>query len=271
MTATSGKQYGVGLRHAQVFELNSSGYPAATTSAAAYEGYEIVGPKAFDITTPDARKILHTGNDRLLAQDFLPTLEGASGVLRTARNDYDIFALLTGTNLVTVGEAKLIGYATDQQGSEPDVGILLFQQSKDGVTKLRRWRSYMLPVTNAVIKPSSMNDTAAEYEFQLLPQVVSKHLWGTTFALTVEGFTEAQLVETMTEGQPWIAAWKANGTVLTYPFHASRPATAAAKIHVVAKNGIAQTTGFTAYATGLVFSATPGANEIIVAFYEIAA
>jgi len=268
MGVTSGKQFGVGLRHAQVFELDASGYPAAT-NATAYEGYEIVGPKAFDLTTPDPRKIFHTGNDRLLAQDFLPTLEGASGALRVSRNDYDVFATMTGTKKATIGAATVIGYATDKQGSEPDLGMLLFQQSKDGVTKLRRWRAYILPVANANIKPSSMNDNGAEYEYNILPLVATQHLWGVDFDDDVEGFTEAQLIETMTENQPWIAAFKATGAEKAYSL--THKAVSTAKIHVVTKAGVAQTTGYTMTTSAITFTDTPAANSMIVAFYEIAA
>jgi len=272
MTVTSGKQYAVGLRKAQVLALNSDGYPSATGTTA-YEGVEIVGAKAFDITTPDARKIVHTGNDRLLAQDFLPTLDGASATLRASRNDYATYAVLTGTNEVTLGESKVIGYATDKQGSEPDIALLCYQQSKDATLKTRRWRSYMIPSSNAMLKPASMNDSAAEYEYQILPQVATQHIWGVDFATATEGFTEAQLVETMTTGQPWIAAFKTvanNSTV--YLFNTARPATTTAKIHVVAKAGTALelTTGYTVTTLGITLVATPSADEIMVAFYEIA-
>lgn len=272
MTVTSGKQYAVGMRHAQIFALDADGYPNAP-STTAYEGLEIVGAKAFDVTIPDARRIFHTGNDRLLAQDFLPVLEGASAVLRASRNDYDVYAVLTGTNEATIGEAKVIGYGTDQQGSEPDVGMLLFQQSKDGTAKTRRWRAYILPVTNAIIKAASMNDSPAEYEFQILPQVVSAHLWGVTFSASTEGFTEAQLVETMTTTKPWIASWAVEAASDTvYLFNTARKATSTAKIHAVALEGTALelTTDYTATTAGITLVATPAAGEILVAFYEIA-
>lgn len=270
MTATSGKQYAVGLRKAQIFALDANGYPSATGTTA-YEGLEIAGAKAFDITTPDARRIFHTGNDRLLAQDFLPTLEGASATIRASRNDYATFAVLTGTKELTLGEAKVIGYATDLQGAEPDIGIIAYQQSKDATAKTRTWRSYIIPVSNAVIKPASMNDNAAEYEYQILPQVATQHLWGVDFASGTDGFTEAQLIEVHTENQPWVCAWKSNGSATKYLFSTTHQAKSTAKIHVVAKAGVAITAGgMTKYATGITLAATTPSGDIIVAFYELA-
>ena len=86
MAATSGKQLAVGMRRAVIFALDANGYPAAI-GVTAYEGIEVVGPKAFTLTVPDARRIVHTGNDRVLALDYLPPTEPYSVVLRVPSND----------------------------------------------------------------------------------------------------------------------------------------------------------------------------------------
>src|SRR5574340_408944 len=96
MTATSGKQLAVGMRYARAYALDSNGYPLVS-STTVYEGLEFGGAKSFELNVPDARRIVHTGNDRVLALDYLPPNEPVSGVLRIARSEMDLNALLMNT------------------------------------------------------------------------------------------------------------------------------------------------------------------------------
>src|SRR5690242_15552048 len=175
MTTASGKQLAVGIRRAVIFELNTSGYPAATGSTA-YEGIEVAGPKAFNLTVPDARKITHVGNDRVLALDYLPPTEGVSGELRVASNDMVAKAAVADVNTFTVGEATLMPWATDQQGFEVDAGLLCFQQSLDTITKSRRWKFYIIPKARLIPMPASMDENPAEDRYVVGPNPTTKHL-----------------------------------------------------------------------------------------------
>lgn len=276
MTATSGKQYAVGMRHARVYALNSFGVPSATQASTPYEGLQLTAAKAFELTIPDARRIAHTGDDSIQAQDVLPRLEPTSGVLRTGRNDHDVYAVLTGTNAFTIGEATGIGYGTSKQGSEPTVGVLMYQQSKDATSKVRRWRTYIMPATQTIINPASMNENVPEFEFNLIPDIAEQHMWGKAFAEGTEGFTTSEIVEFMNEGLPHIASWAGNGSATNFGFNASRQASAAAKVHAVttcATDGtITDVTGtVTKSTTGVVFAVAPGSGVIVTAFYEYAA
>jgi len=276
MTATSGKQYAVGMRHARVYELNTYGVPEATEVSTPYEGYQVTAAKAFDLTIPDVRRITHTGDDRIQAQDVLPRLEATTGVLRAGRNDHDVYAILTGTKAFTSGEAAGIGYGTSQQGSEPSVGVLMYQQSKDAVSKVRRWRSYILPSTEAIINPASMNENAPEFEFNLIPDIATQHLWGIAFTAGTEGFTTAEIVEYMSEGIPHVAAWLGNAVATNFGFDSARLATSSDKVNKVttcATDGtVTDVTGtVTKSVNGVVFAVAPADGVIVSCFYEYAA
>lgn len=269
MTAATGKQQAVGLRRAVVFELDASGYPAATGTAP-YEGFETVGPKAFDLTIPDVRKIVHSGADRVLALDFLPSLEPSTAELRTATQDIPLNSFLTGVEDFVVGEAALMAWQTDQQGSEPDVAFLMFQQSLDAVSKLRHWRFFILPKGRAIPMAAGMNENPAEMRYAIAPNPSTKHLWGTALVVGTEGATEAGFLEGMSAGKPNIVAFKGDNSTLEFLLPVGKPATAIAKIAVWV-NGVLSTGGggdYTATTTSITFDVAPTTGAIIVVFYE---
>lgn len=269
MAGTSGKQYSVGARQARIYPLDSNGRIAAT-STTVYEGLQIVGKRAFEVTVPDARRIVHIGDDAIKAQDMLPRQEASSAVLRASRLDHDVHAALTGQLAFTIGEAAMIGYATDKQGSEPEVGLLCFQQSLDAVSKLRRYRAYILPLVRAVVPPSSMNESPNEQLYNITPQVVSKHIWGVAFAVGTEGFSEAEVLEGMYEDYPHIVAWKGDGAAVDFLFHTSRPAVATTKIHMVTEQDVDVTATVTKAVDKITFAVAPTSGDIIVCEYEYA-
>lgn len=274
MTATTGEQYAVGMRHARVYALDQTLAVPLATSTTVYEGLPVVGAKAFELTIPDPRQIAHVGDDRVLAQDMLPRQEVSSGVLRAARNDHDVYALLSGTTAFTQGEAAGIGYGTSKQGYEPTIGALFYQQSLDAASKVRRYRAYLIPSTRAILRPNSMNENAAEFEYNLLPSPVTKHIWGPDFAAGTEGFTEAEMLEFMTEDIPHLVAWLADGAEVEFLFDTARQATAVTKIHAVysiASDGTAtDESGETLAVTGITFGVAPTDGDFIVCFYEYA-
>lgn len=268
MAATSGKQFAVGMRYINVYALNADGFPAAT-STTVYDGVKAEGAKAFELSIPDVRRIAHTGDDRILAQDILPRTEVSSGSITVGRHDYDVHEVLTGTKSATIGEAKIIGYGTSKQGSEPDVAILMYQQSLDATSKTRRYRSYILPATRAIVTPASLNENAPTFTYSLIPQIAEQYPWGISFTDAVEGYTSAEITEAMTEGEPHICAWKADGTATEFLFSTDMQATATGKIHVVTDNGTDVTSSITKAESKITFSVPPTADHIIVCFYEV--
>lgn len=267
MANVSGRQYGVGMRHAVVFALNASGSPAATTGnsgTTAYSGMQIVGAKAFNLTIPDPRKITHVGDDRPLQVDYLPAIEAISGDLTVSEENQDAYALLSGTSRVTVGETTVVGLGTSQQGFEPQVGLLLYQQALDE-QGTRQWRFALLPKVNLYAHPGGFSENPAEHQFIISPAVVSKHLWETAFALNAEGFTQSQGLVGQSRYRPAIDAWLASTATTT--FNLSRVAGDTAKMAVWV-DGVAQTSGITKGTTQIQFTTAPGNNKRVVVFYE---
>lgn len=278
MAAPSGKFYPVGLQHARVYELEANGYPKATITGAVYEGVEIVAPKAYEITPAKARDIVHVGNNRRLSQDKLPAIDVSSGVIRTSRLDFDMNALLTATKVHTVGESVFTGFNTNLQGSEPAVAMLLYQQAKAFGAGTRVWSAYHLPSVVAILDPASMNENASEFAYNLAPSSVAHQIFGPIYTVALDGFTEAEMVWSETEGKPHIVAWLAAATGAdggVFLFHTDRPATASTKIHHVAKlaasgptlTDITSTTTKTVL-TQLTISGALLAGDLIICFYE---
>lgn len=263
----TGSQLAVGLKRAVIYELDADGFPLASGTTP-YEGIEVVGPKAFDLTVPDARRIVHVGNDRVLAIDYLPPIEGMSGELRVASNDLNAKAAIAAVNVFDVADAKLMPWGTDQQGFEADAGLLLFQQSLDTVSKSRRWKFYIVPKARLIPRPASMNENPAEDVYSVAPNPTAFHLWGTALDATEEGATEMAVGEGMSVGRPNIVAFLANGVLATFLLPTAKPAINTASIAVWV-NGVLQTTELgTLTTTTIPFDVAPASGDVIVVYYE---
>ncbi len=269
MSNTSGLQWGVGLRRAVVFPLNGDGTLKAVDTTV-YEGLEFTGPRAFEITYPDARLIANPGNDRVRDTIYLPPTDPVKAELRTGYEDLLVNAALMNVKLYVIGESTIVPYATDQQGSEADVALLLFQIAHDD-SKLTRWRYFMIPRARAIPLPGNANDNPLESRYSVSISPSTKHIWNVALSLLTEGATEVGLEIGMAEGKPAIVAWKADGAETDFDFPVSKPALSIGKIAVfdsTAGNEI--TVGVTKTTTGLSFSVAPTSDHILVAKYEYA-
>jgi hypothetical protein len=253
--------------------LDSTGNPVCTGaiasgSAAATTGYEFDGAKAFELTLPEPRKITHTGEDRVLQVDFLPALDGVSGSLNVAENDYALNAMLQGVSVATVGEAKGLAYATDKQGSEPDVSLLLYQQAQDSATGLRRWRVELVARAKAIPIPPGMNDMPAEVKYSLTANPCTKTIWGETITSGSYGCTQASVMEFMCEGEPVLEAFQGDVTTPTVLTLSATPK-AAAKLAVY-RNGVKLATpgGYSLATNKVTLVAGLGATDYAWVWYE---
>jgi len=274
MAVTTGKQYAVGFRSARVYALDSRGLIDAVDHLP-YEGIQVPSVKALEMTIPDVRRIVHVGDDRINAQDTLPRIEASSGVMRVGRNDYDLYAMITGTKVRTVGEMAKIGYATDKQGAEADIGMLAFQQSLDSAARTRRYHAYAFAILKAILAPGSMDENPAEYSYSLVPNTSTKSLWGEQYTELADGYIESEFDDWMTVSYPHIVAWVQDGVVAKFLFHADRPATSVDKIHGVwiattAQNYTTEDATATLALDGVTPTALPAAGTLIVCAYEYA-
>lgn len=275
MTAVSGKFYGVGLKYARLYKLDSNGVPDATgtTGTAPYMGLLIGGAKTYNVTIAEARKIVHADGTRIRMLDSLPPVEASSATLETSRNDHDIHALLTNTLAAAVGESSVIGWGTDKQGEEPTVGMILCQQAKDALTGIRRWNSYFVSAAQAINKAASMNAEGAVYNWDIMPAPTQYALWGEKYTSVLHGYTEAQMLNPMTEGMPLVASWLGDGTITEFNFATGYEAKAAGKINkvmTVAADGTRTdaTATVTKAVDGVTFTTAPASGVTVVCFYE---
>lgn len=264
MTAVSGKQYGVGARRAIIFELNSSGSPNVTNTTP-YSGVQMVGAKSIELTIPEAQKKTHVGDDRALQIDYLPATEGISGKLIVSQEDQAVYAILTSTSRITVGEATMVGLNTSEQGNEPQVGLLTFQQSLDA-TGTRNWRWFLFPKVTMYPHPSSMGENVNTHEYTISPAVVTAHLWETAFAAGTEGFTEAQGLIGQSRYMPSVVSWLAATATTQFALPSAEACADTAKMAVWV-DGVADT-AWTKATTQISTATAPGNNKRVVCFYE---
>lgn len=267
MTQATGNNYPVGLRYGAAFTLTSTGYPNATSPTTPYEGTQFVSADALDLNVPDPRQINHPGDDRLAATDYLPSLEAVTGTLTASRYDLDLNALLTGVTVVDIGEMDSMSWFTDQQGSEPSVGLFFYQQALAGSTKARNWRSILIPSARCIPKPGSMNANQNSLQYTISVNPTQAQLWGTALSVVTNGATEHGFVEFHSEKKPWLAAWLANGTATQFSFSANHQAYSTAKISVW-DNGLDVTGTVTLATDKITFSPAPTSGHVIVAWYE---
>jgi len=268
MTAPSVKTSGSGFRYATIYALDANGYPAAT-STTVYEGIQAEGAKTLELNEPEPRIINITGDDRLYAMDALPALEGINGTLTIARGNMALEALTRAVINFTVGEAKgLVGGITDKSGFEPQCAIMAYRQALTE-TGARVYESVVIPRALLFARHSGYNENAAEYSFSIVPQLVTKHLWGTALSLNTEGVTQAQVIRFITQYKPYIVAWKGDNVVTKFLFAAGRQAVSTDKIHGVWVNGTLDATA-TKATDGVTPTTKPGVGDIVVCFYEVA-
>ncbi len=268
MSTPSGKFLAVGARSAVVFALNANGRPDAS-SPTPYEGLDFSGPKAFSLTVPEPRRIVHTGADRVLAVDFLPATEPATGELRVPHDNHEIDALLTATNAYAVAEAAFMSEGTDKQGFEPQVGLLLYQQALDMDSGLRRWRGFVIPKARCIPMTPGMEENPVDVRYALAMTPVTQHLWGAALSVGTEGVTEAQFFRFITEYKPKVVAFKGDGATTDFLFPSDAPAVNVDKI-AAWQNGTDVTSGITKATTGITFSVAPADGDDIVVWYEVA-
>lgn len=274
MTTPNVVRSGAGVRNFQIFALDSSGYPAAT-STAAYEGINVSGVRSLIITDPAPRVVTHFGDDRVIALDVLPSTEALNGEMVVGKiNDTVDAALQGGPKSFTQGQFKLYPVRTDKSGSESQVGFIVYQQAvdsdRDSASNYgkRYWNSDISPKAWLFPRQPSKDENPTAVTYTVQPQIIMKHLWGTTLSTTTEGVSDAQLIRGVSIDKPHLCAFKADGA--TTSFTLTTPAVSVASMSVWnagmdASASVTCTTSVIAFTTG----GAPTANNIIVSLYEV--
>lgn len=272
MTTPSTTRAGVGFRHCQVLVLDSSSYPASTSSAA-YEGDQIEGARSLAITDPEPQQIVHRGDDRVFQLDTLPPTEPISGTLTVSKTNDAVDDLVTDDIVFTVGEMSLLALGTDNRGDENQCALLAYRQTLDvsgGASEgSRRWEFRLFPKCYVIPIASGFDvDTPEERTFAIRPQFVAYHLWGTALATATEGCLRAQAFRGISEYKPRLVAFDGDGTTTDFLFSPSYQAASTDKQSLWI-DGTLQTAGqYTMTTAGPTFQTAPTTQNKIVMFYE---
>lgn len=273
MAATSGNQYPVGLRFGAAFALTSQtgvAVPAATSATVPYSGLQFYGANAFNLEYPSPRNIVHPGDDRVMASDFLPPIESITATIEVSRYDMTLNAMLCGVSTFTEADFKMMPWGTDGQGDEPTVALFLYHQSLNAASKVRNWRYYVIPACRCIPKPAGMSpdQTMVTYDVVINPSTTT--LWGVALTNATNGALEHGIMEGHSENQPWLAAWIGAGASAEATFAATKQAYSATKISAWATVLAGTTTEIT---TGLATTGVTSdqlATTIITSLYELA-
>ncbi len=214
---------GAGLRRIQVFALDSDGYPNGDQSGAnGYDGIYLSGAQSIANNFPDIQTIPHVGDDRVLAQDYLPPNVAVSATINTAKTNIQDDAIFTNTLVETVGETEMGGMATDQQGSEIDLAIVYYRQALDTDPESasfgsRRWQMGMFPVTRLIPKGASIDQGAADVNaYNVVPTPVTSAPWQKAFTLVTNGYTDAQFLRFNSDNPAMIERWTGDNTITEF-------------------------------------------------------
>lgn len=278
MAAPTKKIFTVGLNAARIYELDQDDGTIASSNATAYDGLSVGGPVLFTYEPPDPESIAHPGNNQVLQRDVLPSLEASSGSLEVSRSDVDTIAALTNVNVFNpVTDINSIAWQTNQQGTEPTVGLLVYAQAKTAAG-LRAWSTFVFPKAVIIPKPKGMSREQANHAYFVQPQSAAKHVYGVALNATDDGCTSAEVIEYQSNYRLHVAGWTTTSTETDYNFASGLKYTnnGSAGI-IVTKNGVKMTYGATADAThytadadGITFGAALTNGDKVVALYELA-
>ncbi len=268
MPQSTGIQYGSGFRFGCLYELNASGRIKGNSASVAYQGLPFVGNKAWTLTIPKQRRINHINADRVGAADFLPPTEAASGSISVGADNQVMDAVITGNKQVIMGQAATIADLSSNQGFEPMIALLLWQQALDSVTRLRCWRSFLIPRAKAIPMSYGFADREVDGSYDVLMTPSSTNILGAALTNLIDGATDAQLFRAMTAGRPAINAWVGDGYTVEFLFPDGLTPTVDVASVTVWLDGVKQTTGFTVSTTGVTFDAAPAVDVDVDFFWE---
>lgn len=271
MANTSGQGYAAGFRGGSIFALDQeTGFIAANSPSVPYTGVNLLGGKQFNLTIPRQRKIFHINADRVAAADFLPPTEAASATFAISANDnMPLEAILTNNTQEYVGEASSINVLTSQQGYEPLVALLLYQEELNAEKRTRTWRTFLVPRAKVIPMDAGMADKEQDNSYDVMFTPSSQNIFGRTLSMSVDNAVDAQYTRVMTKGLPALAAWVGDTYTVDFTLPTDQsPALSTAQLTVYV-NGVEMTGGaISKTTTGFSLTVPPTASEVVIAFWE---
>lgn len=270
MTTASEKVAGISFRGVQVLALDSTGYPVVD-AVTEYAGLRITGAKALTLNRPTWQNLYATGDDRVLAAFALPPQETVSGELRVGAFDMTAEELLGDITIKTVDEHNLLPFGTDVIAL-PQVCVLAWREAKsvaDGDEGRSHYQFVLIPRATLTPNGGPFDERAiGDRTMSVLCHVADAWPWGEALTALVEGCTEMQGADGISEYVPRICSFVGDGTEDEFDFGVEAVSTDKISIYV---NGTITTTGVTPAVDGLTFTAPPADGAKIVVFMEVAA
>lgn len=220
---------GFGTRKGIVYQLDQYGLPLGTYELDIYDvlqpttdpytGLEIYGIRSFELTYPEPRRIPHFNGDRVeLVQQF-PSLDAAAGTITVDGNDLNLASVLGNVLKSNVSGMELMPFLSDQQGNEPNVGLLVYQAAKR-TTGVQGWHFQFIQSTSMIPRPGPYGDSNYETRYALAPNAVTAHLWGFALSIATDGAESAGVIDGFAPYKPRITTWIADGVEDVFAFKA---------------------------------------------------
>lgn len=210
-----------GLAIVQLALVNGDGVPIGDGLPAAGQGKGLIralGAQASTIDVPDPVRhnvVADSGFSKWAFQfgaEGLPTLN-----LTQKMMDLLLRGVVTGTKVTDVTEGiKMGGMATDQDGNEPQVVVLISEQAASGdddAWGTAMWAHQCLPLVKLNNKPFSMTSGATESDMVYAGQAnqAAKTPWGQPFTVAAHGFTKAAVLPLVSEYPITFDTYRGNG------------------------------------------------------------
>jgi hypothetical protein len=274
-----------GLRYVQVGMLNSSGLAIGDGAGAPAQGagaglMNMLGFTGFQVDVPDPVThdvIARSGADKWSFQ-FAP--EGNPTVTATAKMmDMLKRARITGTKVEDVALMKMGVAGTDQDGSEPQVMVMVSEYGSSGdETDFGNalWVHQLIPLVKFASKPFSMTTGATESEFAYNGKAnqAAKTPWGKALSLEDNGCTRAACLWLASEHMVSLYAYTADGSdpeEFTLPYTPAGDETSGRVTIFDATSGAEVTPSDVDVSTRVVQFAQQTAGNLFICLYEIAA
>jgi hypothetical protein len=207
---------GYGTREGRIYKLDTHGIPV-TTSTTAYVGTKIKGLSGFTSTQVAIRRIQHYDGDRISLTQIFPTQDVPAGTITVDGADLALIAILGNTIETTHDSIKVLPMMSDQQGSEPSVGMIITQAGKDDAGA-DGYHMQFINSSQAVPQPGSFGNNNYETTFQLSPSATSHHLWGLDYVLGTDGTESAAMDDAFAAKKALITCWLSDGTTSDLTF-----------------------------------------------------
>lgn len=270
-----------GFQTAIFYELNAYGRPAAA-NLDAYTGIEVYAAKLYTLTLPATRKISHIGNDRLLKVQQFPPQEAATGEISVGAEDLELIAALSGSTVLEIAGMQMLPHLSDLQGSEPNVGVILYQAAL-AQSGPQRFHFHMITSTKAIVRLPGFGAEPIDLIYDIAPDPVDKYLWGADLAplddpsdpysgIPATGAVSAGVHSGFSAYEPRIASFVADGTQTEFLYPEDKQSADATNIAVFTATGVTVTTvagaDYTSALTGVTFSVAPTSGHEVHLLYQ---